>query len=155
MSEALRVKPAHARKLWFCETLGVFVVTPSEFGLRSRRVVRPAEIREGTVVWTEAATQRVQLSDLERWICAGPAAFAGLGTHGARQPKVPADLPGWDSEAEFPDGSADAELNNKASPCFDRKLQGRGTGTWLASETIWRDCAAVRNPQGSPILERR
>ncbi len=107
------------------------------------------------VVWTEAAARGFQLSDLARWMCAGPADFAGLSTRGALQPGARADLVAWNPNTELAVGPADAEFKNKISPWFDRPLRGRVARTWLAGETIWRDGAAVGRPRGAAILEGR
>lgn len=103
------------------------------------------------VVWTEARTRGFGLSDMVRWLSAGPARFAGVerGVIGAGRR---ADLMAWDPDSSWACAPDDAEFRNKVSPWFGRSLEGRVMTTWLAGSTIWDAGAAVGTPRGAALL---
>ena len=103
------------------------------------------------VVWTEARRRGFGLADIARWLCAGPARFAGL-DRGVLRPGARADLVAWDPDADWLCSPSHAEFRNKVSPWFGRELTGRPVTTWLAGSRIWADGAAVGAPRGQTVL---
>jgi allantoinase len=105
------------------------------------------------IVWSEARRRGFGLADVARWLCEGPARFAGL-ERGILRPGARADLVAWDPEAGWTCGPQDAQFRNKVSPWFGRTLTGRTVTTWRAGRTIWHDGAPVGAPAGEALLGR-
>jgi len=94
------------------------------------------------VVWTEARKRGFTVADLERWLCTGPAAFAGLA--GGAAPKgslavgFRADLVAWDPDAPFSITPETIVYRHKITPYAGRVWQGAVQGTWVGGRRVWK-----------------
>jgi len=95
------------------------------------------------IVWTEASKRGHSLNDVARWICEGPARFAGLGSKGAIAPGRDADFAIWSPEETFVVEPSIIEHRHKVTPYAGETLRGVVKETWLRGEKVDR-----RNPRG-------
>ena len=106
-------------------------------------------------VWAQAQARGFDLPRLARWLCAGPAAFAGLADRKGRiAPGHDADLVAWDPEAAFVPQTADLHFKHKISPFLGRPLRGRVHTTWLRGHKVYDAGAFAAAPQGRTVLHR-
>jgi allantoinase len=83
-------------------------------------------------VWTEAAKRGFTIEDIARWMCARPAALAGLDHRkGAIVPGLDADFVIWDPDAEFDVDPARLHHRHKLTPYAGMRLRGVVRETWL------------------------
>jgi allantoinase len=108
-------------------------------------------------VWTEASRRGCGLEDIARWMCATPAALAGLDHRKGRiAPGFDADLAIWDPNAEFEVDAARLHHRHKLTPYAGRRLQGVVHETWLAGTRVDIDAPArgriLRRERGLAVL---
>jgi allantoinase len=83
-------------------------------------------------VWTEASRRGFAIEDIARWMCARPAALAGLDHRkGAIAPGYDADFAIWDPDAEFEVDVERLHHRHKLTPYAGRRLRGVVHETWL------------------------
>jgi len=82
-------------------------------------------------VWTQARRRGHGLTDVVRWMAAGPAALAGLAGKGAIAPGHDADLVAFDDAAAFTVDPARLEHRHPVTPYAGRALTGVVRRTWL------------------------
>jgi allantoinase len=89
-------------------------------------------------VWTQARARGRSVSDLVRWMCAGPAQLAGLaGRKGVLATGADADLVVWDPEATFTVDAPGLAHKHKLTPYAGRRLHGVVAATYLRGQTIF------------------
>jgi len=82
-------------------------------------------------VWTQARRRGHGLTDVVRWMAAGPAALAGLAGKGAIAPGHDADLVAFDDAAAFTVDPARLEHRHPVTPYAGQALTGVVRRTWL------------------------
>ncbi|AXK31303.1 allantoinase AllB [Streptomyces armeniacus] len=82
-------------------------------------------------VWTEARRRGHSLDDVARWMSAGPAALAGLGTKGAIAPGRDADFAVLAPEETFTVDAAELHHRNQVTAYAGRTLHGVVRSSWL------------------------
>jgi allantoinase len=102
-----------------------------------------------SLVWTEARRRGHDLSDLVRWMAAGPARVAGMTRKGSLTPGSHADLVVFDPEVSWTVDAARLHHRHPVSPYDGRELTGRAVTTYLRGEVV--------DPTGVPTgrLRRR
>ncbi len=93
-------------------------------GIASLQLCLPA-------VWTQARRRGRGLTDVVRWMAAGPAALAGLAGKGAIAPGHDADLVAFDDAAAFTVDPARLEHRHPVTPYAGQALTGVVRRTWL------------------------
>ncbi len=109
-------------------------------------------------MWTAARRRGHTLTDLARWMSAGPAALAGLTGKGAIAPGKDADFAVLDPDAAFTVDPASLHHRNPVTAYAGRTLRGVVRATWLRGAPV--DLAAPprgrlltrpdNTPAGSP-----
>jgi len=82
-------------------------------------------------IWTEAARRSFALTDIARWMAAGPARLAWLGDRGTIAPGQQADLCVFAPDEHFVVDPALLRHRNPISPYAGRDLRGVVKQTWL------------------------
>jgi allantoinase len=85
-------------------------------------------------VWTGARRRGRDLTDVVRWMAAGPAALAGLRGKGAIAPGRDADLVAFDDTAEFTVDPGRLCHRHPVTPYAGRTLAGVVRRTWLRGQ---------------------
>jgi allantoinase len=88
------------------------------------------------LVWTEARGRGHDLTDLVRWMAAGPARIAGLRRKGAIRVGADADLVVFDPDAPWPVVASELHHRHAVSPYGGRELTGRATATYLRGRPV-------------------
>lgn len=101
-------------------------------------------------IWTEARARGFALTDVVRWMSAGPAALAGLCTKGAIAPGLDADLVAFDPDAQFTVDPEGLHHRNPVTPYAGRTLTGAVRTTWLRGRVVNVDADA--QPLGRLIV---
>lgn len=102
------------------------------------------------LLWTEAQSRGFGLDDIERWVCARPAQFAGLGHRKGRLAVgYRADLVAWDPDAAVTISPETIVYRHKITPYGSRSWRGAVRSTWLAGELVWQTGPAAR--PGAPL----
>lgn len=100
-------------------------------GIASLQLALPA-------LWTGARARGFSLSDVARWMCAGPARLAGLGDRkGTLAPGRDADMVVWYPDEEFSVTPAMLRHRHKVTPYAGRSLFGRVEATFLRGEPVF------------------
>jgi allantoinase len=106
-------------------------------------------------IWTAARARRFDVAVLTRWLCSGPARFAGLGHRkGELRRGYEADITVWDDRAEFEVSSELLEFRHKVSPYVGRRLCGRVVDTWVRGHRVYHRGQIEGRPIGRPVLHR-
>jgi allantoinase len=108
-------------------------------------------------VWTEASRRGFRIEDIARWMCARPAALAGLEHRkGAIAAGLDADFAIWDPKAEFDVDAARLHHRHKMTPYAGRRLRGVVHETWLGGLRVNLDAPPrgriLRRERGLAIL---
>ena len=85
-------------------------------------------------VWTQARQRGHSLSDVTRWMAAGPAALAGVPGKGAIAPGYDADLVAFDDTASFTVDPARLYHRHPVTPYAGKTLTGVVRRTWLRGQ---------------------
>ena len=101
-------------------------------------------------IWTEARRRGFALTDVVRWMSAGPASLVGLCTKGAIAPGMDADLVAFDPDAAFTVDPEGLHHRNPVTPYAGRSLTGAVRTTWLRGQVV--DVAADARPIGRIIV---
>jgi allantoinase len=88
------------------------------------------------LVWTEARRRGHDLSDLVRWMSAGPARVAGLTRKGTLAAGADADLVVFDPDATWTVDAAALHHRHPVSPYDGRELTGRAVTTYLRGREV-------------------
>lgn len=104
-----------------------------------------------SAVWTEAGRRGFRAEDIVRWLCAAPAAFAGLASKGTLAPGKDADLVAWDPDTEAPVEPERLLHRHKTTPYAGRRLKGAARRTWLRGRTVFEDGRIGAAPRGRAL----
>jgi len=103
-------------------------------------------------LWTEASSRHVPLPRLTQWLCAGPAALAGLSRRkGVLAKGFDADIVIWDPEDEFVVEAERLHHRHKPTPYAGRRLRGRVRETYVRGHLVYRDGDVKGSPAGMLI----
>ncbi|MPY82568.1 MAG: allantoinase AllB [Actinophytocola sp.] len=90
-------------------------------------------------IWTEARRRGFALTDVVRWMAAGPAAQAGMRHKGHIAPGYDADFCVFAPDESFVVDAAALRHRNPVSAYHGRTLAGAARGTWLRGAEITGD----------------
>ena len=107
-------------------------------------------------VWTGAAARGAAPSRLAQWMCAAPAALAGLSERkGAIAVGRDADLVLWDPDADAVVDPAALEHRHPTTPYAGMRLRGRVHRTLLRGELVYDEGRFPAPPRGRVLLQTR
>jgi allantoinase len=89
-----------------------------------------------SIVWRAASRFGATLSDITRWMSAGPAELAGLPTKGAIEVGRDADLVAFDDTATFTVRGAELKHRHPLTAYEGRTLTGRVERVWLRGQEV-------------------
>jgi allantoinase len=104
-------------------------------------------------VWTEASKRGATLTQLARWMSAGPAKLAGLNSKGRIARGFDADLVIWQPEAAFDVSEQRLHTRHALSPYLKRRLHGEVRQTIVRGQRVY-DGTHVTQPFGLSLLQR-
>jgi allantoinase len=90
-------------------------------------------------VWTQARPRGHSLPDLARWMCAGPAAVAGLERKGAIVQGGDADLVVFDPDASEVFDPAELHHRNPGTPYAGLRLDGHVAATYVRGVEVYAE----------------
>jgi allantoinase len=106
------------------------------------------------VMWTELIGRNHSLEHLVRWMCSGPARFAGLEEHkGAIAAEYDADIVVWNPEKRFIVRPKMLHHRHKLTPYANYPLRGVVEATFLRGEMIYDRGRFLGTPRGA-LLRR-
>ncbi len=106
------------------------------------------------VIWTRLESQRGSLPRLARWMCSGPAEFAGFGARkGAIAEGYDADIVIWNPEKSFTVRPQMLHHRHKLTPYLNESLRGKVETTFLRGEMIYDQARFFGTPSGA-LLRR-
>jgi len=106
-----------------------------------------------SVVWTEAQRRGFALTDVARWMSAGPAQLAGLdGSKGAIAAGCDADFVVFESDTNFRVEPEKLFHRHKLTPYTGQELRGVVRATWLRGKKIYEGGAFPAGPSGEILL---
>jgi allantoinase len=101
------------------------------------------------VIWTAARARGHALTDVARWMSAGPARVAGLTGKGGLEPGQDADLVAFAPDEEFTVDPARLYHRHKLTPYAGQRLQGVVRRAWLRGQPLSPDA-----PPAGRLLSR-
>ncbi|HEY0189939.1 MAG TPA: allantoinase AllB [Kofleriaceae bacterium] len=101
------------------------------------------------VVWTEAHARGHALTDLVRWMCAGPARLARLDHKGAIAAGRDADLVIFDDAASTTVTPASIHHRHRVTPYAGETLRGAVTATYLRGQRVAEDGRVLATDLGA------
>lgn len=105
------------------------------------------------IVWSGARSHGFDLTQLARWLCAAPAALAGLShSKGAIEPGRHADFVIWDPDAEQLIEPLSLQHRHKQTPYLGRILPGVVHATYLRGTRIYDGHSFPNQPTGGLLL---
>jgi allantoinase len=104
------------------------------------------------LVWTEARRRGHDLADVVRWMAAGPAVLAGLGSKGAIRVGAAADLVAFAPDEPLVVVADALHHRNKVTPYDGARLTGVVRRTWLAGVPV--DPTDTDRPARGRLLTR-
>ena len=105
-------------------------------------------------VWTEATRRGASIERIARWMCEGPARFAGLSDRKGRlAPGLHADVVCWDPDASFEVTQEHLRFRHQVSPYVGRTLRGVVRKTWLRGAPIY-EAGVVGARRGEALFFR-
>ncbi len=106
------------------------------------------------VMWTAAKKRGCTIDDLARWLCGGPASFAGLGhERGAIRPSAFADLVVWDPAESLVVESSMIQHRHPLTPYEGHTLFGVVKKTFLRGHRVFDGTVFMDSPIGR-VLRR-
>lgn len=109
-----------------------------------------------SVVWTEARARGFTIADVVRWMCAAPAALAGIaGRKGRLAAGADADIVIFDDQATAVVEPARVLHRHKVTPYAGRTLHGVVRSTYLRGQRIWHDGALEGPPRGQTFAREQ
>jgi len=99
-------------------------------------------------VWTQARARGFALEDVARWMSAGPAATAGLGSKGAIAEGRDADLVLFEPEGASEVDPSELHHRNPVTPYAGRRLDGRVWATYVRGVEVYADGRFRDEPAG-------
>jgi allantoinase len=106
------------------------------------------------VMWTKLSGRNYTLKHLARWMCSGPARFAGLEKRkGAIQTGHDADIVIWNPGKRFIVRPKMLHDRHKLTPYLNEPLRGVVEGTFLRGEVVYDRGRFLGTPQGE-LLRR-
>lgn len=100
-------------------------------------------------VWTEASRRGYSLSDIARWMSAGPARLAGCDLRkGKIAPEFDADFVVFEPETEFAVTKENLHQRHALSPYVGARLRGHVKATYLRGQAIFAEGEFPGPPQG-------
>ncbi len=108
-----------------------------------------------SVVWTEAHARGFALTDVVRWMCAAPAALAGLGARKGRLAVgADADLVIFRDDATQTVAPAHLLHRHKLTPYAGRTLRGVVESTYVRGQRVWHQGALEGAAPSGRTLQR-
>ncbi len=104
------------------------------------------------VMWTECVRRGFGLDEIARWMCAGPAALAGISERaGALAEGREASFAVFDTEAAQRVTAEQLETRHRISPYVGEELRGRVRATYLRGNAVWNGSSFPGEPRGREI----
>jgi allantoinase len=104
------------------------------------------------VMWTEASKRGFSLTDVVKWMAAGPARLAGCAARKGRIAKgMDADFVVFEPEKEFVASGEKLFYRHKFSPYLREKLRGVVKATYLRGECVFADGQFSGEPKGREL----
>jgi allantoinase len=103
-----------------------------------------------SLIWTAARARGFGLTDLSRWMAAGPARIAGLRHKGRLVPGAEADLVVFDPDAPWTVDAAALHHRHPITPYHGRAVTGAVRRTYLRGACIMRDGELLGPAAGRP-----
>jgi allantoinase len=107
-----------------------------------------------SAVWTSARDRGFALTDISRWMAAGPAELIGLGGKGHLTIGADADICVFDPAKPFVVDAAALAHRNKITPYAGVTLVGTVEQTWLRGRLAFDATASTEPPRSGQLLER-
>jgi allantoinase len=99
-------------------------------------------------LWTGARSRGLTLSELTRWLCAGPARLAGFDRKGKIAPGRDADLVVFDAEAEWTVDPARLRQRHPITPYAGMTLHGVVRQTFVRGHCVYENARFAERPEG-------
>ena len=107
-----------------------------------------------SLLWTEASGRGYGLTDIARWLCEGPARFAGIEAQkGNLAPGTDADIVIWDPEVEYTLQREHLVTRHAATPYLGMSLKGQVKKVYLRGE-VALDEEGFHPPRGQALLHQ-
>jgi len=114
-------------------------------GIASLQLILP-------IVWTQARARAVDIPQLAKLLCRGPAQFAGLGRKGAIAPGCDADFVVWQPEESFRVDAQALYHRHKLTPYAGQTLYGVIQSTFLRGQQIYSSGKFLAEENGRVLI---